>query len=895
MASLDETDVDTLVGAEVEAEDGHVRQIMLEARLAPSTGGVQWVLWPGSTPAAKQQAQEHGQELGAWTPGTRADPATTQLVAGWYPPMLTDHLRAELYEQAIHTAVGAFQEKHGRAPVVLDIGAGCGLLSMLAVRHGAAHAYAVEQFAGLATVAASVVACNGFEGHVTVLAKPSFEVTPSDLSSHAVDGRCDMVISELLDFSLTGEMVVPILRDAYARLLHPRAPSIPAAARLYGQLVSSPALDALRLNGCPMYTHCLPCHVQGLEPMAITSDPQQLASLAFDPCAPLRGDGPHPSSQQPVRVSLVGGGGEDAGHVRFEQHQHEGGGDGDAEEQDASDGMVVWWELSLLADDASSLVYSSAPAATTGQPFQDHWAQGLFVLPRCTVGHAGVTVRIWLEDEATTLRAAAITDLPTTMDMTTDTTEVAKRTPAPTTTPPAPSPDTTPALAPADEAKALLVSSVLHTHATVERAAAYGSGVYGRIWVAAMERSRRDAGLPAGGLEGANGIVLDMCEGGACGLLYAQHLACPDPKRSRTIVVYDAKQHVTVCPLAHLDTRHGVHQATHVGNTSSSSNNDTSVCDSGGDGRGVVNVQWWRGADHGDAWRWGQVQHVVGDTFAYQLKNRPILAALNLYYLRRAFSPAISPSAAITPHRICIRAALVRLPDLSFSHAAITTICGLDHTPLERAMRPHVAAATVGNDDGDDGDGAGSGDGSGVGVSVGVHALSCVSLWQYRRSLACAPVTVATLDLTSGADDLPHEEVFDTELPLAASGDGDDASGDGGDGCGVGVDGGVGGVGDAVVLWVDMVTGDGASGPPVVLPGYPHTRADVRRFGAEALGLGEGRYGHVYEGGPFWAKQVVYWLHGHSAKELQRASKLQVKLGVHHAMGTYTFHCTPAV
>lgn len=59
-------------------------------------------------------------------------------------PMISDEGRNHAFEEALRVAIADHIHQHGRAPVVLDIGGGTGLLAMLAVRHGAARVVTVE-------------------------------------------------------------------------------------------------------------------------------------------------------------------------------------------------------------------------------------------------------------------------------------------------------------------------------------------------------------------------------------------------------------------------------------------------------------------------------------------------------------------------------------------------------------------------------------------------------------------------------------------------------------------------------------------------------------------------------------------------------------------------------
>lgn len=68
------------------------------------------------------------------------------------------HLSVSCWSTA--QAVRTFISKRGRPPVVLDIGCGTGLLSMLAVRAGAKEVYGCELYEPLALVAREIAELN---------------------------------------------------------------------------------------------------------------------------------------------------------------------------------------------------------------------------------------------------------------------------------------------------------------------------------------------------------------------------------------------------------------------------------------------------------------------------------------------------------------------------------------------------------------------------------------------------------------------------------------------------------------------------------------------------------------------------------------------------------------
>jgi predicted O-methyltransferase YrrM len=98
----------------------------------------------------------------------------------WHFRMLNDRARNEAYAAAIGVAVAEAAALLGRPPVVLDIGTGTGLLSLMAAAAGAAHVYACEANVVLSEVATAVVAQHGMAGRVTVIAKPSWDLRVGD-------------------------------------------------------------------------------------------------------------------------------------------------------------------------------------------------------------------------------------------------------------------------------------------------------------------------------------------------------------------------------------------------------------------------------------------------------------------------------------------------------------------------------------------------------------------------------------------------------------------------------------------------------------------------------------------------------------------------------------------
>jgi Flp pilus assembly protein TadD/precorrin-6B methylase 2 len=153
------------------------------------------------------------------------------MVPTWHFAMLNDDARNEAYDRGIRAAV-----KPGDH--VLEVGAGSGLLAMMAARAGAARVTACEANPALAEVAQQIVAANGLADRVAVIGHRSTLLEVGrDLPEPA-----DVLIMENFDAVLVGEGVLASLADARRRLLKPGARVLPRRARLYAAAVEVPNL-----------------------------------------------------------------------------------------------------------------------------------------------------------------------------------------------------------------------------------------------------------------------------------------------------------------------------------------------------------------------------------------------------------------------------------------------------------------------------------------------------------------------------------------------------------------------------------------------------------------------------------------------------------------------------
>ena len=159
--------------------------------------------------------------------------AVRRAVPRWHWEMLHDEERAELYDRAIRRAVA---ERPGA--LVLDIGAGSGLLAMMAARAGARRVVACEGQPSVAETAARVVRTAGYDDAVTVVPKMSTRMAvPDDLPE-----RAGLLVTEIVDCGLLGEGLLGTIAHAREHLLAPDATIMPSRGRIIAQLVESEAL-----------------------------------------------------------------------------------------------------------------------------------------------------------------------------------------------------------------------------------------------------------------------------------------------------------------------------------------------------------------------------------------------------------------------------------------------------------------------------------------------------------------------------------------------------------------------------------------------------------------------------------------------------------------------------
>ena len=135
--------------------------------------------------------------------------------------MICDRVRTEAFRRAIDAVVRP-------GDVVLDVGAGSGILSMFAARAGAARVYAVERTT-VAVIAQELAAANRLEDVIHVI--------QGDMMDIELPERVDVIVSEWLGgFGIDEGMLPPVIA-ARERWLKPGGAMIPRAVTAWTALV----------------------------------------------------------------------------------------------------------------------------------------------------------------------------------------------------------------------------------------------------------------------------------------------------------------------------------------------------------------------------------------------------------------------------------------------------------------------------------------------------------------------------------------------------------------------------------------------------------------------------------------------------------------------------------
>jgi protein arginine N-methyltransferase 7 len=192
--------------------------------------------------AATQKARELCYRAIAAAPddpevATIAASVLSESVPPWHATIILDRARNEAYETALQGAIEPGMR-------VLEVGAGTGILAMMAARAGAAEVITCEANPLIAERARAIVAANGYADRVRIIGKHSSELRiGEDLS-----GPADVFVSEIISDALIGEGMLLVTEDVVPRLLKPGAAVIPYRGTVRVALANYGGAGTLRMG-----------------------------------------------------------------------------------------------------------------------------------------------------------------------------------------------------------------------------------------------------------------------------------------------------------------------------------------------------------------------------------------------------------------------------------------------------------------------------------------------------------------------------------------------------------------------------------------------------------------------------------------------------------------------
>ncbi|XP_060920495.1 protein arginine N-methyltransferase 6 [Labrus mixtus] len=143
--------------------------------------------------------------------------------------MIADHVRTNTYRMAILR-----NSELIRGKVVLDVGAGTGVLSMFCVQAGAKKVFAVEA-CSIAEQAANIVQQNNMEDRI--------EVIRGTVETVDLPEQVEVIVSEWMGYALLHESMLNSVLFARDKWLKPGGLILPNKAELYISPISDPVVE----------------------------------------------------------------------------------------------------------------------------------------------------------------------------------------------------------------------------------------------------------------------------------------------------------------------------------------------------------------------------------------------------------------------------------------------------------------------------------------------------------------------------------------------------------------------------------------------------------------------------------------------------------------------------
>uniref|UniRef100_A0A8D2NLU0 Protein arginine N-methyltransferase n=1 Tax=Zosterops lateralis melanops TaxID=1220523 RepID=A0A8D2NLU0_ZOSLA len=285
-----------------------------------------------------------------------------------YADMLHDKDRNVKYYQGIRAAVSRVKER-GEKAIVLDIGTGTGLLSMMAASAGADFCYAIEVFKPMANAAVKIVEKNGFSDKIKVINKHSTEVTVGPDGD--MQCRANILVTELFDTELIGEGALPSYEHAHKFLVQEGCEAVPHRATVYAQLVESRRMWS--------WKKLFPVHVEAEDGEKILVPPSEMENCPGVPSVCDIQLNQMPSSDFSTLSDVV-----TMFSVDFSKPVQSASTYYRVQLEPVKSGkaqiVLSWWDIDM--DPSGMINCTMAPYWPSDPIWRDHWMQCVYFLPR---------------------------------------------------------------------------------------------------------------------------------------------------------------------------------------------------------------------------------------------------------------------------------------------------------------------------------------------------------------------------------------------------------------------------------------------------------------------------------------------------------------------------------
>uniref|UniRef100_A0A8C3UYG9 Protein arginine N-methyltransferase n=1 Tax=Catharus ustulatus TaxID=91951 RepID=A0A8C3UYG9_CATUS len=275
------------------------------------------------------------------------------------------------YYQGIRAAVSRVKER-GEKAIVLDIGTGTGLLSMMAASAGADFCYAIEVFKPMANAAVKIVEKNGFSDKIKVINKHSTEVTVGPDGD--MQCRANILVTELFDTELIGEGALPSYEHAHKYLVQEGCEAVPHRATVYAQLVESRRMWS--------WKKLFPVHVEAEDGEKIIIPPSEMENCPGVPSVCDIQLNQMPSSDFSTLSDVV-----TVFSVDFSKPVQSASTYYRVQLEPVKSGkaqiVLSWWDIDM--DPLGMINCTMAPywvKPTSALQWRDHWMQCVYFLPR---------------------------------------------------------------------------------------------------------------------------------------------------------------------------------------------------------------------------------------------------------------------------------------------------------------------------------------------------------------------------------------------------------------------------------------------------------------------------------------------------------------------------------